>query len=89
MMVNWANDGLIQANDGKMHVNDSEMVANDGEMSVWSYTHFTLINKHFTPIHEHFNITSLKQTIIRSYDSTDCILKRWQCLWSWSIYYTY
>ena len=49
------------------------MVANDGEMSVWSYTHFTLINKHFTPIHEHFNITSLKQTIIRSYDSTDCM----------------
>ena len=37
MMVEWANDGILQANDGQMLVNDGEMVVNDGEMSVWSY----------------------------------------------------
>ena len=44
MMVNWANDGLIQANDGKMLVNDGEMLVNDDEMSIWSCTNFTIIS---------------------------------------------
>jgi len=43
MMVEWANDGLLQANDGKMLVNDGEMLVNDGEMSEW-YIHFTIIS---------------------------------------------
>ena len=43
-MVEWSNDGLIQAYDGKMLVNDGEMLVNDGEMSIWSYTHFTIID---------------------------------------------
>ena len=46
-MVEWANDGLLQANDGEMLVNDGEML---DEMSIWSYTHFTIINEHFTII---------------------------------------
>ena len=33
-MVNWANDGLLQANEGKMLVNDGEMLVNDGEILV-------------------------------------------------------
>ena len=51
MMVNWANDGILQANDGEMLVNDGEMLVNDGEMlvndgemSIWSYTHLTFID---------------------------------------------
>ena len=39
MMVEWANDGLLQANDGKMLVDDGQMLVNDGEMSLWYYTH--------------------------------------------------
>jgi len=42
-MVEWANDGLLQANDGKMLVNDGEMLVNNGEMSEW-YIHFTIIS---------------------------------------------
>ena len=50
MMVNSANDGLLQANDGKMLGNGGEMYVNDGEMSIWSYAHVTIIDEHFTII---------------------------------------
>ena len=48
MMVEWANDGLLQANDGEMFVNDGEMLVNDCVMSKWLYTHFTIIVEHLT-----------------------------------------
>ena len=63
MMVNWANDSLLQANDDKMLVNDGEMQVNDGEMSVWSYMdsfNHNWHDEHFTIINEHLTIISLK-----------------------------
>ena len=40
MMVEWENDGSLQANDDEIRVNDGE----------WSYIHFNIINEHFTII---------------------------------------
>ena len=47
MIVNWANDGLLQAydskmlvNDGEMLIYDGEMLLNDGKMSLRYYTNF-------------------------------------------------
>ena len=59
MMVEWANDGLVQANDGKMLINDdeSEMLVNDGEILDDGVNHGIMsirsAHHHQLPFHHH------------------------------------
>jgi len=96
MMVEWANDGLLQANDVKcllMMVKCKSMM-----LLKWVYDHILIsksltsispiiiINEHFTIINEHFTIISLKLNIVRSFDHrweaapTDIMLTYWKLL---------